>query len=221
MYIIVVGGGEVGYHLSKILLHEGHEVLILEQNAARCERLTEEFGAVVYRGDGCEASTLESVGTGRADMLVAVTDGDEDNLVACQVAKHKFNVPRAIARITNPRNEKIFSILGVDATVSSTNLILAHIEQELPSHPLIPILKLKSGTLEVVEVKIPTESAVVGKRIGDFRMPKGSAVLLVVGKEKGPFIPTDDTVLEAEDDIVAITSADNEDAMRAMLVGKR
>jgi len=174
MYIVVVGGGEVGYHLSKILLNEGHEVLILEQDAARCERLTEELGAIVYRGDGCEASTQDSVGTGRADMLVAVTDGDEDNLVACQVAKHKFNVPRAIARITNPRNETLFKMLGVDATVSSTNLILAHIEQELPSHPLIPLLKLQSGTLEVVEVKIPSGSAVVGKRIGDFRMPKGS-----------------------------------------------
>lgn len=221
MYIIVVGGGEVGYHLSKILLNEGHEVLILEQDAARCERLTEEFGTVVYRGDGCEAATLDAVGTGRADMLVAVTDGDEDNLVSCQVAKHRFNVPRTIARITNPKNETIFRLLGIDATVSSTNLILAHIEQELPSHPLIPLLKLKSGTLEVVEVKIPEGSKVVGKKIGDFRMPEGSAVLLVVGKEKGPFIPTNDTVLEADDDVVAITSSDNEEAMRAMLVGKQ
>jgi trk system potassium uptake protein TrkA len=220
MYIIVVGGGEVGYHLSKILLNEGHEVLILEQDATRCERLTEELGAVVYRGDGCEAATLESVGTGRADMLVAVTDGDEDNLVSCQVAKHKFNVPRTIARITNPGNETIFSILGVDATVSSTNLILAHIEQQLPSHPLIPLLKFKSGTLEVVEVRVPQGSKVVGKKIGDFRMPKGSAVLLVVGKEKGPFIPTNDTVIEEEDEVVAITSAENEEIMREMLTGE-
>jgi trk system potassium uptake protein TrkA len=221
MYIVVVGGGEVGYHLSKILLNEGHEVLILEQNAARCERLTEELGAVVYRGDGCEASTLDAVGTGRADLLVAVTDGDEDNLVSCQVAKHIFNLPRTVARITNPSNETIFTILGVDATVSSTNLILAHIEQELPSHPVVPLLKLKSGTLEVVEAKIPSESAVIGKRIGDFRLPKGSAVLLVVGKEKGPFIPTDDTVIEAEDEVIAITSSENENAMRALLVGKQ
>jgi trk system potassium uptake protein TrkA len=221
MYIIVVGGGEVGYHLSKILLKEGHEVLILEQDAARCERLTEELGTVIYRGDGCEAATLDSVGTSRADMLVAVTDGDEDNLVACQVAKHRFNVPRTIARITNPRNETIFKILGIDATVSSTNLILAHIEQELPSHPLISLLKFKSGTLEVVEVKIPPQSRVVGRKIGDFRMPEGSAVLLVVGKEKGPFIPTNDTVLEEGDEVVAITSAENEEAMRTMLVEKQ
>ncbi len=220
MYIIIVGGGEVGFHLARILLNDGHEVLILEQDAARCERLCEELGEVVYRGDGCEAATLDSVGTGRADMLVAVTDGDEDNLVACQVAKHKFNVPRTIARITNPKNETIFEMLGIDATVSSTNLILAHIEQELPSHPLIPLLKLKSGTLEVVEIKIPPGSEVVGRKIGSFRLPKGSAVLLVIGKDKGPQIPTEETVLEAEDEVVAITSAENEEAMRAMLSGK-
>ena len=220
MYIIIVGGGEVGHHLARILLSDGHEVLILEQDATRCERLCEELGEIVYRGDGCEAATLDSVGTGRADMLVAVTDGDEDNLVACQVAKHKFNVPRTIARITNPRNETIFEMLGIDATVSSTNLILAHIEQELPSHPLIPLLKLKSGTLEVVEVKIPPGSKVVGKKIGSFRLPKGSAVLLVIGKDKGPQIPTVETVLEAEDEVVVITSAENEEAMRAMLSGK-
>ncbi len=220
MYIIIVGGGEVGYHLARILLNDGHEVLILEQDAARCERLCEELGEVVYRGDGCEAATLDSVGTGRADMLVAVTDGDEDNLVACQVAKHKFNVPRTIARITNPKNETIFGMLGIDATVSSTNLILAHIEQELPSHPLIPLLKLRSGTFEVVEIKIPPGSKVVGRKIGSFRLPKGSAVLLVIGKDKGPQIPTVETVLEAEDEVVVITSAENEEAMRAMLSGK-
>lgn len=220
MYIIIVGGGEVGFHLARILLNDGHEVLILEQDAARCERLCEELGEVVYRGDGCEAATLDSVGTGRADMLVAVTDGDEDNLVACQVAKHKFNVPRTIARITNPKNETIFEMLGIDATVSSTNLILAHIEQELPSHPLIPLLKLRSGTFEVVEVKIPPGSEVVGRKIGSFRLPKGSAVLLVIGKDKGPQIPTEETVLEAEDEVVVITSAENEEAMRTMLSGK-
>ena len=220
MYIIIVGGGEVGHHLARILLSDGHEVLILEQDAARCERLCEELGEIVYRGDGCEAATLDSVGTGRADMLVAVTDGDEDNLVACQVAKHKFNVPRTIARITNPKNETIFEMLGIDATVSSTNLILAHIEQELPSHPLIPLLKLRSGTFEVVEVKIPPGSEVVGRKIGSFRLPKGSAVLLVIGKDKGPQIPTEETVLEAEDEVVVITSAENEEAMRAMLSGK-
>lgn len=220
MYIIIVGGGEVGYHLSKILLNDGHEVLIVEQDAARSERLAEELGSVIVRGDGCEAATLQSVGTGRADMLVAVTDDDARNLVACQVAKHKFNVPRTIARVTNPKNENIFKILGVDVTVCSTKLILAHIEQELPSHPLIPLLELKSSGLEIIEVKIPPGSKVVGKKLRSFSLPKGSAVLLIISKEKGPQIPTPDTVVMAEDEVVAITQAENEDTIRAMLGSK-
>jgi trk system potassium uptake protein TrkA len=214
MYIIIVGGGEVGYHLSKVLLNDGHEVLILEQDPSRCDILCEELGSVVVRG---EAATLESVGTARADMLVAVTDEDARNLVACQVAKHRFNVRRTIARVTNPNNENIFKILGIDVTVCSTKLILAHIEQELPSHPVIPLLKLKSGTLEVIEAKIPPNSRLIGKKLRAFSLPKGSAVLLIISKEKGPQIPTPDTVIGAEDEVVAITEAENEDAIRTML----
>jgi trk system potassium uptake protein TrkA len=153
-------------------------------------------------------------------MLVAVTDDDARNLVACQVAKHKFNVPRTIARVTNPKNENIFKILGVDVTVCSTKLILAHIEQELPSHPLIPLLELKSSGLEIIEVKIPPGSKVVGKKLRSFSLPKGSAVLLIISKEKGPQIPTPDTVVMAEDEVVAITQAENEEAIRAILGSK-
>ncbi len=102
MYIIVIGGGRVGYYLTKALLEEGHEVLTIEKNATYCEVINEELGSVCLRGDGCETATLTEVGTGRADMFIAVTGDDEDNLVACQVAKHKFNVPRTIARNIYP-----------------------------------------------------------------------------------------------------------------------
>ncbi len=220
MYIIVVGGGEVGYHLSKILLNDGHDVLILEQNPARCDQLCDELGAVIYRGDGCEAATLDAIGTGRADMLIAVTDGDEDNLVACQVAKHKFNVPRTIARITNPKNETIFKLLGVDVTVCSTNRILAYIEQELPAHPVIPLLKLKGGSYEVIELKIPSESRVTGKKIKDFRLPAGNFVLLIIRKDIGPILPENDTILQAEDEIIVLAGSEYEDTIRSILMGK-
>ena len=121
MYIIVVGGGRVGYYLTKALLEEGHEVLLVEKDAAICESITDELGSVACHGDGCEAATLAEVGTDRSDMLIAVTGDDEDNLVACQVGKHRFNVPRTIARIGNPQNSILFKKLGVDVTVSGTN----------------------------------------------------------------------------------------------------
>jgi trk system potassium uptake protein TrkA len=124
MYIIVVGGGRLGYYLLKALLNEGHEVLVLEKDKSICKTITDELGSVCFRGDGCEAATLAEVGAGRADMVVSVTGDDEDNLVSCQVAKHKYNVPRTVARIRNPQNADFFKKLGVDVTVSTTNIIL-------------------------------------------------------------------------------------------------
>lgn len=219
MYIIVAGGGEVGYYLARILVGEGHEVLVIEQDRRRCELISEELGDVAVRGDGCEARTLEEVGTSRADMLIAVTGDDEDNLVSCQVAKHRFNVPRTIARLKNPRHNVLFQKLGVDVTVCSTELILAHIEQELPSHPLVPLLKLWGRGVELVEVKVSPTSKMVGKKLSNFKMLPNSLVCLIVGKEKGPQIPTMDTILEAEDIMVVVTETGMEDKLRAELSG--
>src|SRR3989337_250941 len=162
MYVIVVGGGKVGYYLAKELVEEGtHEVLVIEKDGAKCGRIAEELGDIVLRGDGCEAATMEIAGFGRADMVIAVTGDDEDNLVSCQVAKVKFSVPRTIARINNPKNEEIFRRLGIDTTVSATAAILAQIEQELPTHPLMRLLTFKGGGLEIVGAKVAENSAVV------------------------------------------------------------
>jgi trk system potassium uptake protein TrkA len=217
MYIIVVGGGKVGYYLAKELVEEGHEVLVIEKDATKVERIAEDLGDITLRGDGCEAATMEMAGFGRADMVIAVTGDDEDNLVVCQVAKAKFNVPRALARINNPKNEEIFKRLGIDTTVSATSAILAGIEQELPTHPLIPLLTLKGGGLEMVEVKVPENSAAVGKRIGEILLPQQSLIALIVDEDGVPRVPKNDTVVRAGDEIVAVTRTENEDALRSVL----
>ncbi len=218
MYIIVVGGGKVGYYLAKELVEspEGHEVLVIEKDGAKCERIVEELGDIALRGDGCEAATMEVAGFGRADMVIAVTGDDEDNLVSCQVAKVKFNVPRTIARINNPKNKEIFRRLGIDTTVSATAAILAQIEQELPTHPLIPLLSL-SGGLEIVGLKVPPSSAVVGKRIKELLLPHQSLIALVIDREGTPRVPGPETVIQAEDEIVAVTPTENQDIMRVAL----
>jgi trk system potassium uptake protein TrkA len=221
VYIIIVGGGKVGYYLAKQLVEDGHEVLIIEKDAARCEQISGELGDIVLRGDGCEGTTLGAAGTGRADLFIAVTGDDEDNLVACQVAKNKFAVPRAVSRINNPKNEAIFKKLGIDTTVSSTAVILAHIEQELPSHPLIALMTLRGGGLEIVEVKIPRQSSVLGKRIKELLLPQQSLIILTVDEEGTPRIPSDDTVLRAGDEVVAVSRRETEDALRAVLTGTK
>ncbi len=110
MYIVVVGGGKVGYHLTKSLLAEGQEVLVIEKDAAKVDRIITELGGTALQGDGAEVSTLELAGLERADVVAAVTGHDEDNLIIAQVAKRRFNVPRTVARINNPRNEFRLSI---------------------------------------------------------------------------------------------------------------
>ncbi len=219
MYIIVIGIGRLGYYLTKALLEEGHEVLGIEKNADVCEAVTDELGSVCIRGDGCEASTLTDAGTGRADMLIAITGDDEDNLVSCQVAKHKFNVPFTIARIRNPKNETIFKKLGIDATVSSTNIILEYIEQEVPTHPLTHLLTIRDKGMEIVEVKIPAESTTVGKPVKELPLPPESILSLVIRKHQKRLIPRANTILQAEDQIIAVTTPESEDALRAALRG--
>ena len=219
MYIIIVGGGKVGYHLAKALLNEGHEILVTEKNADRNQFICDELGSVCVHGDGCEAATLAEVGTGRADMLIAVTGDDEDNLVACQVAKHKFNVPRTIARISNPKNEAIFKKLGIDVTVSSTNIILERIEEEVPTHPLTHLFTIRGKGLEIVQIKIPPKSITVGKTIRELSLPPESTLSLIIRKEHKPIIPKANTILQAEDQIIAVTTPELEETLRATLRG--
>jgi trk system potassium uptake protein TrkA len=216
MYIVIVGGGKVGFYLAKELVEANHEVLIIERNAAKCVEIQEELGEIVMRGDGCEAAIQEKAGSGRADLLLAVTGEDEDNLVASQVAKHVFNVPRALTRINNPKNEMIFRKLGIDVTVSATSAIMSHIEQELPTHPLISLLTLRRG-FEIVEIKVPGDSSVVGKALREVLLPSQSLIWGIVDAEGNPKAPTPETIVHAGDEVVAVTLQESEEALRAAL----
>lgn len=220
MYIIIVGGGSVGYSLCKVLLREGHEVLVLDKDPAKCEKFEDELGGVCLRGDGCEVAVLAEAGASRADVFIAATDEDEDNLVACQVAKYKFGVPRTIARVNDPKNEEIFKRLGVDCPVSVTNVILEHIEEKLPAHPLIHLLSMGEGKMEVVEVKVLEGAKSAGKKIKDISLPIDSVLALLIRNGQKPQIPTEDTVLMVNDRIIALTTTDSEVALKEALVGK-
>lgn len=216
MYIIVVGGGKVGYYLTRTLLTEAHEVLLIEIDGRKAARIEEELGEVVLQGDGCEASTLENAGTGRADIVIAVTGDDEDNLITCQLAKRKFNVSRTIARINNPANEKVFRVLGIDVTISSTQLILSQIEQEIPQTALSHLLTLRHADVEVVEAMLAPGSRVVGQAIRELRLPNGSVLPMLIRKGQA-LVPSGDTILEAGDEVIAVTKTENEDALRDLL----
>ena len=218
MYIIIAGGGQIGYCLGQALLNEGYEILIIENDAQRCQGIEDELGSITLCGDSCEVATLIEAGTSRADALIAVTDKDEDNLVACQLAKYKFNVPRTIARLNNPKNKQIFPKLGVDYTVSVVDLILEHIEWEIPAHRLIHLLDIARGALEVVEVRISESSLAIGKAVRELSLPS-NCILSVVVRDEKPEVVTGDTVLEAGDEVVALTATESEASLRRILTG--
>src|SRR6476660_9327586 len=171
MYIILVGGGKVGYYLTKTLINEGYEVFLIEKNTIKCHTYSERFGSVIMQGDGAEVATLDAAGAARADVVVAVTGEDEDNLVICQVAKQRFAVPKTIARVNNPKNEQIFRLLGIDVTVSQTNIILNIIEQEIPDRPLIHLMTLKHSQMAIVETVVGHHSPVANQPVNTIKLP--------------------------------------------------
>jgi trk system potassium uptake protein len=217
VFIVVGGGGKVGYHLARALLAD-HEVLVIEENPQRVEFIAEELGSdVIMQGDACDAATMERAGMQRADLVVAVTGEDQDNLTLCQIAKAKFNVARAVARINNPQNEPLFRQLGIDSTVSATTLIMGHIEQELPWQGLIPLLTLGGFNLEIVEVKVPRDAHMVGKQVRQLLLPQGALVCLIIDAQGMPRLPTPDAVIHADDILVAVTSIEAEELLRTAL----
>src|SRR3972149_3534655 len=163
MYVIIVGGGKVGYYLTKELLAAGHELVLLEKDGGRARQIANEVGSIVLNRDGCEGKHLEEAGAKRASIVAAVTGDDEDNLVICQMAKHYFDVPRTIARVNNPRNEELFRHLGVDELASPTRMIMGTIEQDIPVHELLHLATLGEGALEIVEAHLQAGSPAVGR----------------------------------------------------------
>jgi trk system potassium uptake protein TrkA len=217
MYIIIVGAGKVGYHLGRLLMAQGHEVMLIEKDRAKVNLLSLDFHEGIMEGDGSTVEVLREAGTNRADVVVAATGNDEDNLVTCQITKLVFLKPRTIARVNNPRNEELFAGLGVDASVSGTKLINAIIEEQVKAGDMmIPLLTLKAGDVEIVEVVLSRSSHIVKKKIKDLTLPPGSIFIAVIRGEE-VIIPYGDTEFHPEDKVIALVKRTSEQALREML----
>jgi trk system potassium uptake protein TrkA len=217
MFVLVVGGGKVGYYLSKELIESGHEVVLMEKDRARAAQIVAELGSIVVPHDGCEGKYLGEAGSNRADIVAAVTGDDEDNLVICQMAKHHFDVPKTIARVNNPKNEELFRHLGVDEIISPTRMALGSIEQDIPVHELLHLAAL-DNELEIIEAPLQADSPAVGRTPADLDIPEACSLSAVV--RKGVVIPLKpDTVLQEGDKVIAIGRADCERLLHEQLIG--
>jgi trk system potassium uptake protein TrkA len=219
VYIIVAGGGKIGYYLARELIAQEHEVLIIEKDGRRVDLINSDLGNVVFLGDAAEASTLMEVGAGRADLVCAVTGDDEDNLVIAQLAKRHFNVGRTIARINNPKNEEIFRYLGIDATVSTTDIILSILEQEIPSEAVVPLLRFRHADVEIVEAMVPRDAPVIGRALRELHLPQESTIAIVI-RAGAAIFPDGDTRLQAGDEVVAFTRSTHEAELRELFFSK-
>ncbi len=212
MYVIVAGAGKVGWNLTRELIEKGHEVTLLEANRRRYLVVEEELEHAVQYGDATELWVLERAGISRADLVIAVTGDDEDNMLVCQVAKEKYLCDRVIARVNNPRNLQHFKLLGVQPVVSATDLILRLIEHEVPRYGLVHLLALEEERLEIIELEVLPDAPAAGTRVVDVGLPEGSLVISVLRNGQG-FVPKADTVIEAGDEVLLVLDPGLEDAI--------
>ncbi len=219
MYVVVIGGGNVGYYLTKELLAAGHEVVVIEEDPARARQIADELGSIVIANDGCEGRYQAEAGMGRADVVAAVTGDDAVNLAASQVAKMRFNVPRSIARVNDPKNEKLFRQLSIDDTVSPTRSILGVIEHEIPIHDLLHLAELEGGDVQIVEAQLDADSPVIGRELRDLSLPEGSTIAVLIRDDR-PQSPRSDTKLRPGDKLLAVTNAGDEAELRNLLIGE-
>lgn len=220
MYVVIAGGGRIGRYIGEDLVAKRHDVTIIERKAERCEQLVANHPVLVIQGDACDVRYLEQAHLDRADVFVATTHDDDDNLVACQLAKVEFDIKRAISRVNTPKNVEIFETLGIEA-VSSTKLISELLENEFSVGELIHLSSLKGGRVSLVEVRIPDvddEHAPAPREVSDLHLPHES-VLVAIFRGQQTIIPRGSSKILPGDEVVALTTTEHEDTLRGVLTG--
>lgn len=216
-YVIVVGGGKVGYHLARHLLDRGYEVTLLEKDKYRAQWLSHQLGSCsIMVGDGDEMSFLATTGIERAGVVVGATGDDEDNLVALQLAKRKFNVPRTIARVNDPENVRLFQALGIDVAVSATELLMGLIEAELSGSDTVKGVAVKASGATLVDVALPEMSSIVGRRVSEVKLFDGDLVVCIVRGGKA-VVPQPDVVIQSGDELIIYSTTLDVERVREMV----
>jgi trk system potassium uptake protein len=217
--VAIAGGGNVGTAIARDLQVNGHEVLVIEQDAELVERMRAEVPATWVAADACEVSSLDAAGLASTDVVVAATGDDEDNLVISLLAKQEFAVPRVVARVNNPKNQWLFNpSWGVDVSVSTPQLLTALVEEAVSVGSLVRLLQFEGGTAHLVEVTLAEGSPAEGVSLADLGLPRDVTVVAVVRNDR-LVVPRGDTVLGAGDEVLLLVTGDAEPAVQRILVG--
>lgn len=220
MYIIIAGAGKVGWNLARELMQKGNEVTLLEKDRNRYLTVEQELEHAVQYGDATELWVLERAGVQRADLVIAVTGDDEDNVLVCQMAKEKYLCERIIARVNNPRNREYFELLEIAPAVSATDLILRLIEHEVPNYGLVHLLDLRDEKLEIIEVEVMGSSPAAGREVQQVPLPDGALIISVLRDGRG-FVPKPDTTIAAGDEVLLVLDPGLEDRIMEEFAPRR
>jgi trk system potassium uptake protein TrkA len=217
--VSIAGGGVVGRFIARDLVANGHSVLIVDSDPALVAKEEPQANCRWFAGDACEVTTLHRAGFGEADVVVAATGDDEDNLVVSLLSKQEFAVPRVIARVNHPKNRWLFTeTWGVDVSVSVPHLLTALVEEAVSVGTLVRLLHLAEGKAGLVEVTLAEDSPADRRKISELGMPRDASVVAVI-RDRRVVVPRGDTSLQAGDEVIALVTEDSEDAVRTILVG--
>jgi len=222
MFTVIVGGGMVGSYLANMFLQEGHEVTVLEKRPEVAEKLRAETKATIVQGDADDPVVLEETGVQNADVFIAVSGHDEDNLVTCQLAKYTFKVPRVIARVNNPRNEWLYTRQwGVDVSISQTHIISQVLREEASLTDVVTLLKLRKGDFALVEVEAGPGSQVTGKPLREVAhlLPSECVIVCAIRGDE-LIIPRGTAVLQVGDHVLAVARPEFEKDLERVLRGE-
>ena len=207
MKVCIAGGGKVGLYLAQSLLAHRHSITIIEPVEAQCRILADTLDIPVVCGDSVNFDTLRTADVASCDAFVAVTGSDEDNLVACQIAKREFGVDRTVARASHPKNRELLHTLGVDTVVCGTDNLSHILEREIETDTIRQLLSLGGGTASLNEILLPETFRFAGKPIMEIPIP-GNAILVSITRDTEFIIPHGNTVLLPWDRILCLTQDD-------------
>ncbi len=204
MFIIIVGGGKVGRYLTRVFLEKSYRVVLIERDEKKVEYLREKYDIEVLWGDGSEHELLEKAGIEECDVVLAVTEDDQDNLVICQLAERKYNISKTFTRVNTPGNEKLFSWLGVNVAVSSASILSAMVENEGTISDFSSLLNKDQDRLKLVRINVEEDSEIVNKKLNEIDLPLES-VLVAILRGENSLVPRGNTKVIAKDTILALT----------------
>ena len=205
--VIVVGGGKVGYYLTKTLLEHGHHPSMIEISRACCRFLANDLDAPIINGDGTSIDTLEDADVRHCDAVISVTGKDESNLICCQLAKKLFEVPKTIAKVNNPKNAEALRMLGVDIVINSTNNIVHLLEHEVDTANIKQLVSINRGTATICEVSLPEDYKLSGRKLSEIQLPR-MAVIISISRDGMTIIPRGDTQLLSGDTLLFLAQND-------------